>query len=650
MPDWSYHTLTSPILRGMPHDAGRRLVNSLLGGLASLPLGSRVIEAMGHMAPPEALRTPLGALDLSTPLVLASPIDPTGRAARAFSKFGLGALTIGPVSLDNTAEPKFEQGPNASLTGTGGPALGLQSCLELLEENRGIAFIVEIALSPDSPDFPDQYESFLRPLAGRAAAVLLSPQTCGSLQPQDPSLEQNLRHYRDTALASSLTPLLGLPESWADSEHLADLCDLCFRLGIGLYISGSPGEDGGWSWGGESPRTLAMTITIKGQTPELLLLVDGGVTEPAQGRKLVEAGADFVIISSGLVHGGPGLPKRLNHALLSLPRFAPKAVEASPPLPPERQGWFWGALLGLALLFGAGLAGWVAMTDVMLPYDEEFCGKTASEISDFNPRVLSFMVHDRVTLSGTMVSVGILYLTLSWFEIRRGCHWAQRAIQISAVSGFLSFFAFLGYGYFDPFHAMVAAILFQMLVQLIVLPAGAEGRPEPVEDLTNDADWRRGLWGQLLFIVHGAALILAGTVILTYGMTVIFVPEDIVYLGMASPTLEAFDPQLRALIAHDRATFGGMLLSAGLALLCTTLWGYRKGHRWLWWTYGIVIAYPYVQTLWIHRSIGYWDHWHLAPVYIGIVLLVAGLWASADFLRARGESSKGGSDATHRRI
>lgn len=461
------------------------------------------------------------------------------------------------------------------------------------------------------------------------------PQTCGNLQPDRPEAEQNLRHFRDQAAAAFLTPLLGLPETWADDDRLPALCDLCFRLGLGLYVSGYPAEDGGWAWGGEFPRALALTSAIKGYAPELLLLVDGGVTEPEEGRRLVQAGADAVIISSGMVHGGPGLPKRLNQALLALPRFAAEKTAETPRLPPERQGWFWGALLGLALLFGAGLAGWVALTDVMLPYDEEFCGKTAGEISSFNPRILEFMVHDRVTLSGTMVSVGILYLTLSWFEIRRGCHWAQRAIQISAISGFLSFFAFLGYGYFDPFHAMVAAILFQMLVQLVVLPAGSEGRPEEVEDLTNDLTWRRGLWGQLLFVVHGAALILAGTVILTYGMTVIFVPEDIVYLGMTSPTLEAFDPQLRALIAHDRATFGGMLVSAGLALLCTNLWGYRRGHRWLWWTYAIVISYPYLQTLWIHRSIGYWDQWHLAPVYIGIVLLAFGLWTSSGFLRAR---------------
>lgn len=135
-----------------------------------------------------------------------------------------------------------------------------------------------------------------------------------------------------------------------------------------------------------------------------------------------------------------------------------------------------------------------------------------------------------------------------------------------------------------------------------------------------------------MFVIHGAALILAGTVILTYGISVVFVPQDIAFIGMDAQSLELFDAQLKALIAHDRATFGGMLVSAGLALLLTSLWGYRRGQSWLWWVYLVVISEPYLQTLWIHHSIGYRDHFHLAPVYIGLILLVAGLACSRDYL------------------
>ena len=139
------------------------------------------------------------------------------------------------------------------------------------------------------------------------------------------------------------------------------------------------------------------------------------------------------------------------------------------------------------------------------------------------------------------------------------------------------------------------------------------------------------MWAQLLFVVHASALILAGLTILTFGVTEVFVPQDIEFLGMDAGQLAQFDLQLKALIAHDRATFGGMLVSAGIALLLTTLWGFRRGDAWLWWTYLLVMLEPYLLTLWIHRSIGYWNQFHLLPVYIGIVLLVCGLALSRSY-------------------
>ena len=48
-----------------------------------------------------------------------------------------------------------------------------------------------------------------------------------------------------------------------------------------------------------------------------------------------------------------------------------------------------------------------------------------------------------------------------WGGIRRGLHWAKTTVVASAFTGFLSFFLFLGFGYFDPLHAFVTAILFQ---------------------------------------------------------------------------------------------------------------------------------------------------------------------------------------------
>lgn len=619
MPDWTYTTLLAPLFRRFPDDAARRFVNGYLKGMTSLPGGSRVLDLMGHMEPPEEISTQFLGLTLPSPVILAPAIDPEGVAAKAFDKFGFGAMVVGPVSRAGHRQGRFERGDERTLRAVGSPRLAPSEVTGTrLQSSR---LFLEVFLEPEKEsDLASLLEEIVGKVEARIDAVIVSPQT------KSLSL-QNLSVLSESAKQLGIPLLLGLADNIGVPEAL-EWARACHELGLGLWISGRPTAQEGWEWGGQVERVQALTRELREAFPTLPLAVDSGVLEPAQAIALREAGADLIGVSAGLVHTGPGFPKRINDLLLYY-RGIP--AEASSREPVERTSWFWALILGLSLLFGAGLAGWVAMTDVVLPYDEEFCGKTAPEIAAFNPRILSFMVHDRITLSGTMVSVGALYVALALFEIRKGSHWAQRAVQVSAVSGFFSFFAFLGYGYFDPFHAMVAAILCQFLIQLSVQPVGPGRRDRPGQSCTNDRVWRQAMWAQLLFVVHASALILAGLTILTFGVTEVFVPQDIEFLGMDAGQLAQFDLQLKALIAHDRATFGGMLVSAGIALLLTTLWGFRRGDAWLWWTYLLVMLEPYLLTLWIHRSIGYWNQFHLLPVYIGIVLLVCGLALSRSY-------------------
>ena len=48
--------------------------------------------------------------------------------------------------------------------------------------------------------------------------------------------------------------------------------------------------------------------------------------------------------------------------------------------------------------------------------------------------------------------------------------------------------------------------------------------------------------------------------------------------------LGAVNPRLLPLVAHDRAGFGGALVSDGIGVLLISLWGFRAGARWVWWT------------------------------------------------------------------
>jgi dihydroorotate dehydrogenase len=47
-----------------------------------------------------------------------------------------------------------------------------------------------------------------------------------------------------------------------------------------------------------------------------LLIASGGIHEPRDALELRAAGADLLEVDSGLVYSGPGLPKRINEALL----------------------------------------------------------------------------------------------------------------------------------------------------------------------------------------------------------------------------------------------------------------------------------------------------------------------------------------------
>src|SRR5204862_541772 len=82
-----------------------------------------------------------------------------------------------------------------------------------------------------------------------------------------------------------------------------------------------------------------------------------------------------------------------------------------------------------------GLASLVAATRVVLPYDETFLGLARAQVAAANDRLLPFMTHDRFTLAGIMVSIGVLYAQLALFGMRRGAAWARRAVLTSAAVG-----------------------------------------------------------------------------------------------------------------------------------------------------------------------------------------------------------------------
>lgn len=314
-------------------------------------------------------------------------------------------------------------------------------------------------------------------------------------------------------------------------------------------------------------------------------------------RQVAESG--HALLDLGV--GGPGLPKRVHEATT----------------PAVRGPLAWGfLLLGVGMVVAGAVAGVVALTRVVLPYDESYVA--------IPPDLLPFLAHDRMTLAGTMVSIGVLYAALALFA--RGAPWARRAIAISAVAGFANFFLFLAFGYFDPLHAAISAGLFPLFLWG-VLRGGGGSAHAGVPDLANDAAWRRAQWGILGFVALGFGLVVGGLTIATIGSTSVFVPSDRAFIGPI-----AMSPRLVSLVAHDRAGFGGALVSEGLLVVFATMWGARRGAAWLWWALLAAGLVGFGATLAVHFAVGYTDAGHLAPVVFAFALFGASLGALREYL------------------
>jgi hypothetical protein len=285
------------------------------------------------------------------------------------------------------------------------------------------------------------------------------------------------------------------------------------------------------------------------------------------------------------------------------------------------------------MIVGGVGAAVITVGPVLLWYDNDYLGMHRGHLAALNGRLVPFLQHDRITMAGTMVSIGILYAGLAWGGIRQGWPWARMSYLLSGAVGFPSLLYFLGSGFLEPLHAAVTVVLFPMFVLAV-----ARRPTTPRWSLLPDGPERlrrRALAGQLLMIVTGVGLLAGGVVVSVVGLTDVFVATDLGFLGTRPGTLIAANPRLLPFIAHDRAGFGGALVSAALAIITLGAWGWRRGDRWVWWTLAGAAAVGFVPAVLVHLTIGYTDLLHLAPVYAGIVFTGVSLALARPFLCAR---------------
>jgi hypothetical protein len=284
--------------------------------------------------------------------------------------------------------------------------------------------------------------------------------------------------------------------------------------------------------------------------------------------------------------------------------------------------------LALGLLASGGAALFLAATGHFLPHDERFLGMTSEQLCGYHGcRVVHFMVHDRAAFGGVVFAVGLLYLWLTEFPLREGSAWAWWALLLSGAVGFASFLAYIGFGYLDAWHGAATLALLPCfaigLVRSWPTLAGPRGMRRLLESGARPA-WRSAAGiGRACLMVAALGVTGAGLTILTVGMTAVFVPQDLTFLGVGVGELHALNPRLVPLIAHDRAGFGGALLSAGVALtLC--VWCGRPSPA-LWQVLALAGVAGFTPAVGVHLAIGYTDPVHLAPAVGGAVLYAVGL-------------------------
>lgn len=607
MPDWSYHTIFKPALTRLPAATGREFIHRGMSVISSIPGGSGLIKNLGHTEPSAQLETKILGLTISNPVGLSGKIDPRLSGTKAFAHLGLGFIEVGPVSTDRieSSPPQLNREKNNLIFSNSLETLGINGTLKKLEN----------------------LHEFNKP-------VFIRIGTTGSFK-ETFSLVQSLSDYADAIVLEELfteSEIEGLKKLLKDkpvlyaASHEKLKNDYLFSLVKKKYIDGMIIEeqavDTGYGLTFPHNQILSLSKTIQ-EVKSLLqipIIVSGGIVEPEDALSMFEAGADLVMLSSGYVISGPGLPKRINEALMDV-----KTPEKT-----QYSGWVWHWLFGLIMLLGGLIALIISLTVVVLPYDEAFLRLTREQIMMINPNILRFMQHDRLTVAGTMISGGFLYMQIARHGVKYGMQWAKKAIHTAGVFGFLGILLFIGFGYFDWLHGL----LWLMLMPFFWLGYRAtksHAEHAMSKNRTNHYAWKKSLWGQLSFVILGFSFVLGGMVISTIGATGVFVPTDLVYICMSSEQLQEINDRLIPVIAHDRAGLGSSLISVGLLVLMLALWGFQQGAKWVWYTFLIGGIPAFSAGIIIHFTIGYTTFIHLVPAYFALLLFVIGLVFSKDF-------------------
>lgn len=368
MSSLSLYAWLRPIIFALAPESAHRLTLLALRSGATFP-GALPASAQAR------LRTRVWGLEFANPLGLAAGFDKDAEVADALLRSGFGFVEIGSVTpRPQPGNPKprvFRLAEDRALINRlGFNSAGLARVEANLRRRRAAApeggvIGVNLGRNKESVDAGADYLAGLRALAPLADYLVInvsSPNTPGlrALQGRDQlaALLAPLRAALSERGAGLGPPLLLKIAPDLTAEDRADIAEVALAQGLdGLIVSNTTiarpaglksrfrGEAGGLSGAPLFAPSTALLAEMYRLTGGRLPIVGvGGVASGAEAYAKIRAGASLVQLYTGLVYGGPGLPRRILTELAALLRhdgFATvaEAVGADHPDPAaERSG------------------------------------------------------------------------------------------------------------------------------------------------------------------------------------------------------------------------------------------------------------------------------------------------------------------------
>ena len=661
MPDWTYHPFFKPLLFRLPPEEARALTLRLLEIQGATAAGRRLFRWFAPRPPGDEHATTACGMRFSSPVGLAPGIDTHAVALTLLAHLGLGFLSVGPVKA--RPEPRRHAHDPLRLR----DALAIVSSPHAAQPGAAVAservlsakdLRAPVLFSLEGPDLAEAIA-----LVEKAAALIAVP-------------AQGTEEVAELSALRAQTKkpmLLRLPDVLSDGA-LDTLVLRAVEAGFDGCVTAAGTRSGLLPDGvldapcvtTESLRQVERIARRHGD--RFPVIGAGGIFTPEDALSFFDAGAKLIQLYAGFVYAGPGLPSRilaarsqkaalkdspseLTAAKVSPPPpetaettetaqalVTPKAAppKAAPPeaAPPARRfaelGPYLVGFTGLVLIASGITALALAATVKLLPYDVAYLGMTMDDLCARNAcRIVHFMAHDRVSFGGSIIAVGSLYAWLGAVPLRRGEAWAFWTSTLSGLVGFGSFLTYLGYGYLDVWHGRATLALLPVFLTGLLLSFREIKGPRGLSALAKlPAKARRyspaGL-GRLALTFTAFGMIAGGLTIMGVGMTRVFVPQDLEYMGTTVAELKALNPRLVPLIAHDRAGFGGGLCSTGIVVMASVWYGTRPMARSLWRSLLLAGTVGFATAIGVHPAVGYTSFVHLAPAYAGALAFAIGM-------------------------